>query len=124
VLHYAQEYFQNTGVRCRVEVPARLLDFPISTQERHNLFMVVKEALNNVLKHAEATEVRVSLAEAGGKVTIVVADNGRGFAAAAPAGSGNGLGNMKERMERIGGRLELQSQPGAGTKVILEANGG
>ena len=52
VFQYAQEYFQDTGVRCRLDLPPELPDQPVSTEVRHNLFMAVKEALNNVLKHA------------------------------------------------------------------------
>ena len=65
IFQYAQEYFQDTGVSCRLDVPAQLPDRPMSTEARHNLFMAVKEALNNVLKHAHATEVRVGLAVDG-----------------------------------------------------------
>src|SRR5207302_1273551 len=79
VFQYAQEYFQHSGVRCRVDLPAGLPDRPISTEERHNLFMAIKEALNNVLKHSQATEVRLSLTLNDGKITIVINDNGRGF---------------------------------------------
>ena len=50
IFHYAQEYFQNTGVRCRLDLPATA-GHPLSTEARHNLFMAVKEALNNILKH-------------------------------------------------------------------------
>ena len=52
IFQYAQEYFQDTGVSCRLDVPAQLPDRPVSTEARHNLFMAVKEALNNALKHS------------------------------------------------------------------------
>jgi ligand-binding sensor domain-containing protein/signal transduction histidine kinase len=123
MFQYAQEYFQNSGVRCRVDLPAGLPDRAVSTEERHNLFMVIKEALNNVLKHAQATEVRIGLAASEGRVTFTVTDNGRGFLPGTGNGSGNGLENMKQRLDRIGGRLVLESQPGAGTKITMMANG-
>ena len=87
------------------------------------LFLAVKEALNNVLKHAGATEVRIALAVANGRLTMTIADNGRGFAPDLPRPTGNGLKSMKERLERIGGRLVLETKPGEGTKVTMEANG-
>ncbi|HWX21916.1 MAG TPA: two-component regulator propeller domain-containing protein [Candidatus Binatia bacterium] len=124
IFQYAQEYFQNTGVRCRLDVPAQLPDRAVSTEARHNLFMIVKEALNNVLKHAAATEVRVGLAMADSRMTITIADNGRGFSPAQARAEGNGLQNMKQRMKRIGGRLDLESKPGAGTTIKLEADAG
>jgi signal transduction histidine kinase len=123
ILQYAQEYFQNTGVRCRLDLPARLPERPLSTAERHNLFMAVKEALNNILKHAGATEVRIGLALADGKLAITIADNGCGFRPDQARSSGNGLANMKQRLERIGGQLVLETQPGVGTRIKMEAGG-
>lgn len=123
VFQYATEYFQNTGVRCRLDVPAELPDHSISTEERHNLFMAVKEAFNNVLKHSGANEVRVGLTVAGNLITITVADNGRGVGANLTGPAGDGLVNMKQRLQRIGGRFAFKSTPGQGTTVTLEARG-
>jgi signal transduction histidine kinase len=93
----------------------------MSTQQRHNLFMAVKEAMNNVLKHANATEVRIGLAMAESRLTITVTDNGCGFLPDNPPSSGDGLENMKQRLERIGGRLVLNSKPGGGgTRIQME----
>ncbi len=121
VLRYAQEYFQDTGVSCRLDVPAQLPDRAVSTEVRHNLFMAVKEALNNALKHAQATEVRVGLGVTDGRMTITIRDNGRGFLVSEARAKGEGLGNMNRRLEQIGGRLELESEPGRGTCVRMEA---
>lgn len=120
IFQYAQEYFQNTGVRCRMDLPAQLPHHPLSTEERHNLFMTVKEALNNVLKHAHATEVKISLAVQDDGLRIVVTDNGRGFVMNGSHDGGNGLQNMKERLARIGGRLNLESRQNAGTRVQMD----
>jgi ligand-binding sensor domain-containing protein/two-component sensor histidine kinase len=123
IFQYAQEYFQNTDVRCRLDFPPRLPDQPVSTEERHNLFMAVKEALNNVLKHAGATEVRIGLSVVGSRLIMTIVDNGRGFSPERPHPTGNGLQTMRERLERIGGELVLESKPGEGTKIRMEANG-
>jgi signal transduction histidine kinase/streptogramin lyase len=122
VFQYAQDYFQNTGVRCRMDLPARLPDYHLPTEERHNLFMAVKEALNNVLKHSAATEVRIRLGVEDGRLCISIADNGRGFRVDQVNGVGNGLTNMKERLQRIGGRMSLESEPGNGTRIRMEAD--
>lgn len=122
IFQYAQEYFQNTGVRCRMDLPAQLPHYPLSTEERHNLFMAVKEALNNVLKHADATEVRLSLALEDRDLTIVVTDNGCGFLINGSHNGGDGLNNMKERLARIGGRLDIQSNQNSGTRVEMEVS--
>lgn len=121
IFHHAQDYFHNSGIRCRMDLPAQLPELPISTETRHNLFMAVKEAMNNVLKHAGATEVRISLALAEGGLTFIVADNGRGFHLNGEHRTGDGLINMQKRLAQIGGRLVLESEPGRGTNVKMEA---
>ena len=123
VFQYATEYFQNTDVRCRLDVPAELPDHAISTEERHNLFMAVKEAFNNVLKHSAATEVRVGLTVVGNLLTISIADNGKGVSSNMTGPAGDGLANMKQRLQRIGGRFAFRSTPGQGTTITLEARG-
>jgi len=122
IFQYAQEYFQNTGVRCRMDLPAQLPHYPLSTEERHNLFMAVKEALNNVLKHAHATEVRISLALEDRDLRIIVTDNGCGFVMNGSHNGGDGLNNMKERLARIGGRLDIESKEKSGTRVEMEVS--
>lgn len=121
IFQYAQEYFQNTGVRCRLDLPAQLPELAISTKVRHNLFMAVKEALNNVLKHAAAAEVRIALAVQDNRLNLTIADNGKGFDPAAAQHSGNGLENMKQRLAQVRGRFIVQSQPGHGTTVRMDA---
>lgn len=120
IFQYAQEYFQGTGVRCRLDLPAQLPDRPISTKVRHNLFMAIKEALNNVLKHSAATEVRIALGIVESTITIRISDNGRGFDSG-QSHSGEGLRNMRARLEQIGGRMALQAKSGAGATVEMEA---
>jgi signal transduction histidine kinase len=123
IFQYAQDYFQDTGVSCRLDVPAQLPDRPLSTEVRHNLFMAVKEALNNALKHAEASEVRIGLSVTDGQMAITITDNGRGFRIDQATSKGNGLENMKQRLAQIGGRLVLETTPGSGTRIRLEAEG-
>ena len=91
---------------------------------RHNIFLIIKEALTNALKHAAAREVRVTAKASGSTIEIMVADDGKGFtpAPAASAGERNGLGNMHQRAGNIGGKLDLQSAPGRGTSVRLTVN--
>ncbi|PWU08298.1 MAG: hypothetical protein C5B50_29920 [Verrucomicrobia bacterium] len=124
VFQYAQEYFEDTGVQCRLDLPAQLPNWTMSTESRHNLFMAVKEALNNVLKHAQASEVRITLSTSGSATTIIIADNGCGFSPRAASKSGNGLENMRRRLDQIGGRFVLETEPGKGTTIRMEARGG
>jgi signal transduction histidine kinase len=85
------------------------------------LFWIAVEAFNNVLKHAQAHKVKVDLSFARDRVRLSIADDGRGFdPAAAGSQSGMGLRSIGERVERIGGRLDLSTAPGRGTTVCVE----
>ena len=86
--------------------------------------MRIKEALNNIVRHARATEVRVALTVGPERFSLSVTDDGCGFAAEMVAGRGNGLTNMAARLKEIGGACEIVSEPGKGTTVRLSAPGG
>lgn len=123
--HYAQEYFQETGIECEVNMPAQLPSYPLSSQWRHHLLLAVREAFTNTLKHSQATRVQVSITFNFSTLEIAVSDNGNGFDLSAhhppkgnPASSaGNGLFNMHQRLQDIGGHCVINSQPGVGTTV-------
>jgi signal transduction histidine kinase len=88
------------------------------------LFRIAQEALTNVAKHARATEVTVALKAGPDTVILSIADNGRGFDTAARPERPSarlGLVGMRERAEAIGGKLRVESAPGEGARVIVEA---
>ncbi|MGA2246073.1 MAG: two-component regulator propeller domain-containing protein [Verrucomicrobiota bacterium] len=121
---YAQDYFQMTGVECELELPAQLPPHPLSSQSRHHLFLAVREALANILKHSGATRATIAMACQNAVFEVVVTDNGRGFdgpagpAAGATAGdSHDGVRNMRQRIADVGGRCSIESAPGRGTSV-------
>jgi signal transduction histidine kinase len=125
---YAAEYFHNTTVECDLRLPRKIPLHPLSAETRHNLFLSFEEALNNVLKHSGAKQVRVLMAVQPTAFEINIADNGRGFDTSARRAEptqpnrgrgGNGLGNMRQRLAQVGGRCQIQSQPGQGTTVSL-----
>ena len=120
---FAQEHLTLAGIRCILEVPTVLPHVPLSAEVRHNLVLSVREALQNVVAHAAATEVTMTLQLDGESLRIILRDNGRGFDVAAAHGSGNGLANLRRRIEDIGGTFELSSQPGMGTTVKLTLPG-
>lgn len=118
--NFAQDYLVPLGVRCRLEVPLQLPHWPISAETRHNIFLSFKEALNNVVKHAHATEVFVGLTTGEEEFTLTLRDNGKGFDPAKlkpKPGRGHGLKNMAQRLEKIGGVCELTSAPERGTEI-------
>ena len=125
VARYAGEYLAPARIRCRTEAAESLPEVTLAPACRHELFLVVKEALQNVVKHAQAKEVRLTVAVREGMLEVRVADDGVGFNPAlivAEAGSphGNGLGNMQARMASVQGRCSIESGwGGKGTTVVL-----
>jgi signal transduction histidine kinase len=116
---YAQNLLQRAGIRCRLDVENRSLDAPIDAEGRHNLFLAFKETLNNVINHADASEVRIHIAENAGVLTVRVGDNGRGFGDSVGVGSPDGLRGLRERLAGIGGACDIRSASGEGTTVTL-----
>jgi signal transduction histidine kinase len=115
---YAAQFFQDTGIRCRLLMPIAS-QLVLHTEVRHDLFLAFKEALNNVLKHSGASEVHVEVSSVGAAVNIIIDDNGRGFDLdhGQNGGHGNGLQNMRKRMDAVGGKMEIITAPGHGAKV-------
>lgn len=117
VSRFADECFENSPIRCWQEVPTNLPGLPLRSNVRHNVFLAVKEAFNNVLKHSGASEVWLRLAMQDAHVTIEVEDNGRGMPVEAGNTGGNGLDNMRTRLEECHGRAEFSSVPQRGTRI-------
>jgi ligand-binding sensor domain-containing protein/signal transduction histidine kinase len=123
--HYAEEYFQETGIECELDMPAQSPAYPLSSQLRHHLLLAVHEAFTNVLKHSSATRARISVVCQDSTLEVIVSDNGCGFVPSAlgaksvdtNAALGNGLRNMRQRLTEIGGVCSLNSEAGAGTIV-------
>lgn len=124
--HFVESSLKLAGVSCRLELPDDVLDLPMSATVRHHLFLVLKEALNNAIRHASARTVTFSLVLAGREMIITLSDDGCGFDTdnlAKPLSErllgGNGLLNMRKRMAEIGGTFEIKSAPGRGTTLTL-----
>ncbi|HUA63747.1 MAG TPA: two-component regulator propeller domain-containing protein [Verrucomicrobiae bacterium] len=106
----------NVEVKVAVEGPER--DLP-QEMEQH-LLRITQEAITNILKHAQASRIQVELRNEGHKLHLQISDNGRGFEPAdvfSSLGGHFGLIGMRERAERMGGELQLDSEPGTGTKL-------
>jgi len=124
---YATQLFENTKVGCRLEMPQMSPRLMLPAEVRHDLFLAVKEALHNVLKHAGASEVHVRVTESQGTVEIEVKDNGCGFDVVATNGhsdgnrarAGHGLANMRKRMQEIGGEMKVTAAAGKGTQLTF-----
>jgi signal transduction histidine kinase len=116
---YAQQFLQLAPIRCRLEVDEKLPPCALTSEQRHHLLMAFKEVLTNVIKHANANEVRIGISAADGTLTITVSDDGRGVPAGAPAEGAEGFANISRRMEQLGGTCQVASSPGNGTTVRL-----
>jgi signal transduction histidine kinase len=121
VCKYAQEYLALAGLRYRLEVPPQLPNTPISPELRHNVFLAAKEAVNNVVKHAQAKSAWLRLQLAPDRFTLEIEDDGRGLPAGADQKGRNGLRNMRKRMEDVGGTFEAGPGAEGGTRVRLTA---
>ena len=114
---FADEFFENTAVRCWQEFPAELPNLPLRADLRHNTFLAMQESFNNVLKHSQAKQIWLRLSLDDAEIWIEVQDDGRGFDEGAVPAGGNGLGNMEGRLTESGGRMELETRPGGGTRI-------
>jgi signal transduction histidine kinase len=116
---YAQDYFAMAGVSYRAELPPGLPPAPILPEVRHNVFLAFKEAVNNVVKHAHATEARVKLQWEPDRFILSVADNGRGLGDLSEKKLRNGLKNMRRRLADVHGEFEITPGAAGGTVVRL-----
>ncbi len=119
VCKYAQMFLNATSIRCRLDVepelPALAFDLPV----RRNLFLAVKEALNNAAKYSQAKELYVRIFLRERTLSVAVEDDGCGFDPEAAGAGRNGLANMRQRMQEIGGTFQVSSQPGDGCLVVF-----
>jgi len=119
ISQFAQELLTLAGIRCVLDVPTVLPPVTLSAEVRHNFVLVVREALQNVVAHADATEATVTLRFDEEKLTIIVQDNGSGLDTSRVSDAGNGLANMRSRIEDMGGHFEIDSKLKRGTVIQL-----
>lgn len=117
---FATGYLRAAGIRCLLDVPEEMPPREVPADVRHNLFLIIKEALQNIVKHSQATEVWLRVSAAAEALRVVIEDNGRGFERAADEPWADGLRNMRERAAEIGGECRIQSKLGAGTSMTVE----
>lgn len=118
---YAEQFFQSTNIACRQEICRRPPETSLPGKLRRDIFLLVKEALNNVLKHSGATEVWLRITVRGPVLRIVIQDDGRGFLVAESSNQRSGLENMRRRADAAGLRFRLHSAPGHGTRLVFRA---
>jgi PAS domain S-box-containing protein len=111
------------AVEGRADIKARLLsdeeEIPLSTEAQMMLYYIAQEALNNVLRHAHAKSVLVTLKRARGNIVLEILDDGVGFDTKRVDRAGLGLRNMRERVSQLDGRLQIISKPDVGTRIVV-----
>ena len=116
---FTTDYMRTAGIHCRVDLPAHPPAKSVSSEVRHNLFLAIKETLNNIARHSNATEVSMTVILTDGVLRVVVKDNGRGFTDNVKSNGADGLENMRRRIGEIGGQCEIESKSGAGTCITF-----
>lgn len=117
---FTLDFLRAPGIRCRLDLPEHPPGLNVPADIRHNVFLAVKEALNNIVKHSGAKEVRLGVDVSNGKLHIVVTDDGHGFERPPQDAWADGLRNMRQRMGEIGGDCAIESHSGAGTTITFD----
>jgi signal transduction histidine kinase len=119
---YVNDYLDLHDMSGRFNGPKATPDIPLKTTFRRNSFLILKECLQNVNKHADASRVDVSVHFGEDQFSLIICDNGKGFDQSNLSGFGNGLTNLKSRAEDMGGELKIESKATEGSTFTLRAN--
>jgi signal transduction histidine kinase/ligand-binding sensor domain-containing protein len=122
IREYCFEYLEGLPIQLIVNFPDHIPATPISREAQKNIFLTVKEAVHNIVKHAKADQINIALCINNDILTLTINDTGTGFDISKLRNSGNGLKNMKLRIEQIGGNLQLNTNRGQGTTINVNVN--
>lgn len=117
---FAEEHVSAAGIRLRLHFAPDLHAHELIADTRRHLYLAFKEAVNNAVKHARASEIHVAVAVEDGALRLEVADDGQGLAGPGDP-TGNGLANMRERMQSVGGTLVFDKAQRGGLRVVFRA---
>jgi len=115
---FASEVLEARGIEFTFRVPKQTRTLRLSMDVRHHLYLIFKEAINNMVRHSGCSHADIHLSLSDRMLTLVISDNGRGFDRSKPL-SGSGLKNMRKRAQTIKGTLKVDSTVGKGTTVTL-----
>ncbi|MDP3090028.1 MAG: sensor histidine kinase [Nitrospira sp.] len=115
----AGSYEQLSGVTITLSLQPSALDV-LTREEEQEILNIVREALSNCVRHAQATHAEVTIRTHGNRVRISICDDGKGFVETGAHPKGYGLMNMEARARKLGGSLLLRSKPGQGTRISAE----
>jgi ligand-binding sensor domain-containing protein/two-component sensor histidine kinase len=115
---FASDVLEGRGIAWSMDAPADPERIKLGPERRRQLFLILKEAVHNAARHAQATRVAITITRGDGALSATVCDDGRGFDVAARS-EGNGLASMRARAVQAGGMLRVESTPTTGTSVIV-----
>jgi signal transduction histidine kinase/uncharacterized protein YdeI (BOF family) len=116
---YAERFLGLAGINWHLEGSANLPDQNLDGHYRHHLFLAFKEALTNVVRHSKASNVCLMLQFNQGEINLTIADDGKGISLDLLGADMEGIAGMRNRIQALGGRLEIDGLPGRGTKVCF-----
>ena len=116
---FAYELLGAKQIEFRFVADSNIANVKLSMENRRNLYLIFKEATNNMVKYSEASRAMFTIKEEQGKLIMLIKDNGKGFNSSKET-HGNGLKNMKKRANEMGAVLMIDSTPGNGTNIKLE----
>jgi signal transduction histidine kinase len=121
VRQHAVEYLDAAGIRAVVDFPDDPPPLTMNAEQRRHFYLLIKEALHNIVRHAGARTVQFRMQQEGNRLTVEISDDGRGFDPVTSPGGGNGLPGMRRRAETLKGELVVDSSPGKGVRILFSA---
>ncbi|HWB94053.1 MAG TPA: 7TM diverse intracellular signaling domain-containing protein [Puia sp.] len=123
VRHFATTLFEARGIEYTIDIQKNINEVRIPMEYRQHIYLILKEAINNLVKYAGATEAFIDVRFDQHYLTLAVRDNGCGFDPGNPAaGSGNGISGMQHRAGLMNARVDIATGPGQGTAIRLQVD--
>jgi ligand-binding sensor domain-containing protein len=118
IREYATAMFEARGIRFTLSIPPGLDEMKMSLEDRRQLYLIIKEAVNNIVKHSSCSFARLVIAVQKKDLLVTIQDDGQGFDSNLHL-RGNGITNMRERASAMGGHLTIESGTEGGTTINL-----
>lgn len=119
VAQFAEPLCQVSRIHYKAILEDETLSYKLGKEEKRNLYMIIKETINNSLKYAGCSQILLHASRSDKKLRIEISDNGKGFDVATTS-NGYGLRNIRNRAKTVGYTADISSTPGAGTRIVLQ----
>ena len=119
IKRFAAQLFEAKNIEYEIDISENIHSFKLPMEIRQHLYLMIKEAINNIIKHSQCTQAKICIKHLHDNLLIKIYDNGKGFNTS-EISFGNGLINLKERASAIHANLAVQSQEITGTEIKIE----